>query len=40
MSIQYCYYCGINIDTDFDGEHFDCQDIYTCINEEMYNEDN
>jgi hypothetical protein len=40
MSIQYCDYCGINIDTDFDAEHFICQDIYTCVMEEMDNEDN
>ena len=38
MSIVRCEYCNTYIDTDFDGEHFDCADEYICINEEMDNE--
>lgn len=38
MSIIYCEYCNIRIDTDFNGEHFDNADEFRCINEEMDNE--
>lgn len=35
MSIQYCEYCDRHIDTDNDAEHFDCADVYQCVEEEM-----
>lgn len=38
MSLQRCNYCNMNIDTDYDLEHFDCADVYECINEEMDND--
>jgi len=34
MSIIYCDYCQRNIDTDFDAEHFDAGDDFTCIEEQ------
>ena len=39
MSIQYCHYCDKKIDTDFEAEHFDCNDAFECIEEEMYEEE-
>lgn len=39
MSIQRCDYCNIDIDTDYDAEHFDSSDDFQCIIEEMDSED-
>ena len=39
MSIQYCFYCDRQIDTDFDAEHFDCVDGYECVDEQEYDEE-
>lgn len=35
MSIQRCNYCDVNIDTDFDAEHFETESDVECIIEEQ-----
>jgi len=40
MSIEYCFYCDVHIDTDFNAEHFDTEDEqYECIIAEEDSED-
>ena len=37
MSIMRCHYCDVNIDTDFNAEHFDSEN-YECVQEEEDND--
>lgn len=43
MSIEYCHYCDVNIDTDYNVEHFILNEandeIVSCIVKEMDQED-
>lgn len=35
MSLEYCEYCQVNVDTDEDVGHFDCNPQFKCVYEEQ-----